>query len=116
WEAWMNSVGYSDSFVRCNSHTDPGPYWKWTHFMDLVKGTASTPSAPSSLAATVVSSSQIKLTWHDNSSVETGFKVERSLSSGSGFSQISTPGANATSYTAGSLASGTKYYFRVRAY
>jgi N-acetyl-anhydromuramyl-L-alanine amidase AmpD len=100
----------------CNTHTDPGPYWKWSHYMDLCKGTTSTPSAPSSLVATTVSTSQIKLTWKDNSGTETGFKVERSTSPTSGFGQIATPGANATTYTSGGLASGTTYYYRVRAY
>jgi N-acetylmuramoyl-L-alanine amidase len=23
---------------NCNSHTDPGPYWDWTHYMNLVNG------------------------------------------------------------------------------
>src|SRR5207248_33803 len=42
--------------------------------------------------------------------------IERSTSSGSGFAQIATTGANGTSYTSGGLASGTTYYYRVRAY
>ncbi|MFH1377354.1 MAG: nucleoside hydrolase-like domain-containing protein, partial [Planctomycetota bacterium] len=36
------------------------------------------PSAPSNLVATTASSSQINLTWNDNSSNETGFRIERS--------------------------------------
>ena len=114
WNTWVYA-NYAFS-PTCNSHTDPGPYWNWTRLMNGIKGVASTPSAPSSLAVAVVSSSQLKLTWKDNSSIESGTKIERSTSSGSGFSQIATVGANVVSYTAGSLASGTKYYFRVRAY
>ena len=116
WVSWAQSAGYSYSWATCNTHTDPGPYWNWTTFMNVVKGTASTPSAPSTLAVSVVSTSQLKLTWKDNSGIETGFKIERSTSSGSGFSQIATVGANILTYTAGSLTSGTTYYFRVRAY
>ena len=38
------------------------------------------PNAPSSLTATAASSSQINLAWTDNSTNETGFKVERATS------------------------------------
>jgi hypothetical protein len=36
------------------------------------------PAAPTNLTATAASSSQINLSWTDNSNNETGFKVERS--------------------------------------
>jgi N-acetyl-anhydromuramyl-L-alanine amidase AmpD len=114
WNSWIYA-NYAFS-PTCNSHSDPGPYWNWTRLMNGIKGTASTPSAPSTLAVAVVSSTSLKLTWKDNSSIETGTKIERSTSSTSGFTQIATVGANVVTYTAGSLASGTKYYFRVRAY
>ncbi len=100
----------------CNTHDDPGPYWNWNHFMDLVKGVVSVPAAPSSLTATTASTSQINLAWADNSSNESGFKVERSTSSGSGFAEIGTVGANVKTYSSTGLASGTTYYYRVRAY
>jgi hypothetical protein len=73
------------------------------------------PAAPSSLAATAQSSSVIRLTWTDNSSDETGFSLERSLSSSSGFAAVATPAANATSYSDSSLAASTTYYYRLRA-
>jgi phosphodiesterase/alkaline phosphatase D-like protein len=76
----------------------------------------SPPAAPSGLSASAVSSSQIDLAWADNSSNEGGFKVERSLSSTSGFAQIATVGANVTSYSNSGLAPNTTYYYRVRAY
>jgi len=67
-------------------------------------------SAPSALTATAVSSSQINLTWIDSNSSETGYLVERSLSSTSGFAQIASLPANAQSYANTGLASGTTYY------
>jgi len=73
------------------------------------------PVAPSNLTATVVSSSRIDLTWDDNSSNETGFIIERKKAGGS-YTQITTVGANATSYIDTGLANNTKYYYRVRAY
>ena len=38
WVSWMSSQGYSTTFSECNNHTDPGPYWDWTHFMNLIVG------------------------------------------------------------------------------
>jgi titin len=74
------------------------------------------PAAPSNLVATAVSTSQINLTWADNSNNETGFIVERSLNGVDGWTSVATPAANATSFnnTTG-LNSNTKYYYRVRA-
>jgi hypothetical protein len=76
---------------------------------------AGAPAAPSGLAATAVSSSRIDLSWRDNSSNETGFKIERSAAGGS-WAQVETPGANATSYADSGLASSTSYSYRVRAF
>ena len=76
---------------------------------------AGVPAAPSGLSATSVSSSRIDLAWADNASNETGFKVERSTAT-SGWAQVATPGANATSYSDTGLGSSTAYSYRVRAY
>ena len=77
--------------------------------------TATPPSAPTTLAANAASTTQINLTWTDNSSNETGFKVERSPD-GSTWTQITTTAANATGYndTTG-LTANTTYYYRIRA-
>ena len=74
------------------------------------------PSAPGNLTATAISSSRIDLGWIDNSTNETGFKVERGTSSSGPFSQIATVGANVTSYSNTGLNRNTMYYYRVRAY
>ncbi len=74
-----------------------------------------TPAAPTSLTAAVSSSTAVKLTWKDNSTIETGYKIERSTDDKT-FTQINTVAKNSTTYTNGSLTSGKKYYYRVRAY
>jgi transcriptional regulator CtsR len=74
------------------------------------------PAAPSNLNAAAVSASQINLSWQDNSSDESGFKIERKTGAGGTYSQIATAAANATAYSDGSAASGTTYYYRVAAY
>ncbi|MBN1676019.1 MAG: CotH kinase family protein, partial [Kiritimatiellae bacterium] len=74
------------------------------------------PAAPGGLAAAAQSVSEIRLTWTDNSSNETGFKIERSPNGSSSWSQIATPTANATTYTDSGLAAAATFYYRVRAY
>src|SRR5206468_12028009 len=85
----------------------------------LVAGSAfaGRPSSPSSLTATAISSSQIKLTWTDRSSIELGFKIDRALSStGPWTINIATVGPNVTVYTDSGLNPATKYYYRVYDY
>ena len=78
-------------------------------------------NAPSGLVATPFNSNQVDLTWIDNSSNETGFRVFRrpaSLSSSSGppeFSPVALLGPNLTSYSVAGLNSSTAYIFAVAA-
>jgi hypothetical protein len=66
---------------------------------------------PSNMAVTSVSSSQVQLRWNDNSSNETGFKVQRATGTGS-FSTLTTLPANATSHTDSSVKAGAAYRYR----
>ena len=74
------------------------------------------PPAPSSLAATPVSNAQIDLSWKDNSTSESGFKIERRLNSAATFTQIGTVGPNVTTFSSPGLTANTGYTYRVRAY
>src|SRR5512137_635274 len=75
------------------------------------------PAAPTGLAATAVSSSQINLTWTDNAANETGFKIEGCTGAGcSNFAQIATVGSDVNSYSNTGLTASTGYSYRVRAY
>jgi len=73
----------------------------------------SAPSAPSAFTATATSTAQINLAWTDNSSNETGFKIERSTTSNGTYTLVTTTAANATSYSNTGLAASTTYYYRV---
>ncbi|MFP3953951.1 MAG: lectin like domain-containing protein, partial [Candidatus Acetothermia bacterium] len=77
-----------------------------------IKATVTTggPNPPSNLTATSVSSSQIDLSWQDNSSDETGFKVYRDGT------QIDTVGSDVTSYQDDGLSEDTEYCYSVSAY
>jgi hypothetical protein len=76
--------------------------------------TATATSASSNPAS---NSSQISLSWLDNSTSEDGFKVERCTRPGPPkFTEIATVGANVTAYTDTGLRGNTNYTYRVRAY
>jgi subtilisin len=74
------------------------------------------PNPPSGLSGSASSASVIALNWTDNSSNETGFKIERKTGVSGTYSQIATVGANVTTYSNTGLSEGTTYYYRVRAY
>ncbi len=77
---------------------------------------ATLPRAPSGLTMSVIASTQINLAWADNSTNETGFRVERKTGAAGTWSQIASLGANVRTYSNTGLAAGTTYYYRVRAY
>ena len=74
------------------------------------------PNAPSNLTGTAVSASEIDLSWTDNSTDETVFKIERCTGNGcTNFGEIAQVGANVTSFPNTGLARNTWYRYRVRA-
>lgn len=73
------------------------------------------PTAPSGLILTVLSKTQIKLDWTDNSSNEDGFKIQRCSGEGCTPISLTQVGANITTYTSTPLTSGLLYSFRVAA-
>jgi fibronectin type 3 domain-containing protein len=73
------------------------------------------PVPPSGLKATAVSSTQVKLTWTDNSNNEDGFEIQLSLD-GTNFTTAGTAYVKDTSYFLNGLQPGQGYTFRVRAF
>ena len=76
-------------------------------------------SAPSALTATPATGNRIDLAWTDNSTNETGFRVERCSGAGcTSFAQIgANTAANAVAFAdTFSLAAATSYSYRVRAF
>ncbi|MEQ1850143.1 MAG: fibronectin type III domain-containing protein [Chthoniobacteraceae bacterium] len=72
-------------------------------------------AGPTGLAANVVSMNRIDLAWTDQSTNETGFKIERSTNSAA-FVQIAQTGAGVTAFSNLDLAPDTQYRYRVRAF
>ena len=73
------------------------------------------PLAPAAFGVQALFATGTLLSWSDVPN-ETGYKVERSLASGSNYSVIATLAANTLTYADAGLAPGTSYYYRVRAY
>jgi hypothetical protein len=79
----------------------------------LPPSTPTAPAAPGALASQAASSSAINLSWQDNSSNETAFRVEQLVNGA--FQEIKVLAAGATSAQVTGLAASTSYSFRVRA-
>lgn len=78
--------------------------------------TANLPGAPAkatNVTAVVQSSSVIALTWNDNATNETAYKVYRSINDSLNFKLRSTLPANSTAYNDSSLFAHTTYYYKI---
>jgi hypothetical protein len=90
----------------------------WDYFR-IVKGSVAPlpPAAPANLTATTVSSSRINLSWTDNSSNESGFRIERCKNPNcTSFAQIAQAGSGVTTFADTTVARNTAYNYRVRAF
>ncbi|HEY0009927.1 MAG TPA: PA14 domain-containing protein, partial [Tepidisphaeraceae bacterium] len=107
-------TGWSDGGALTHDIVAPAANTTYTAFYAL----PALPTAPSELAAAAVSSSQINLTWRDNATDETGYKIERRIAGGGGgaWSEIGQVGANVTEFADTGLAAGTTYEYRLRAF
>jgi 1,4-alpha-glucan branching enzyme len=76
---------------------------------------ATSLQTPVNLTATAASGTEITLSWNDLASGETGYIIESSSTSGTGFTKVATLPANATSFTHTGLTATTTYYYRIKA-
>jgi hypothetical protein len=71
---------------------------------------------PDSLTAVQTVGEEVKLQWHDASSNESGFYIERKKGSGGTYSVIDSVGANVSTFTDMTGVGGSHYFYRVRGY
>ena len=88
----------------------PSPNVPQNEWKNTQNGSCSVPSSPTALTTSVVSSTQINLSWTDNSNNEIGFKVERPAGT-----LIYTTAADVISYGDTGLSCGTTYTYSVKA-
>lgn len=104
--------------------------WMWSGWVQTPSAPALPPTPPAppiapDLANAVVAtggSSQVTVTWRDNSSDESGFIVQRATATGSGknktwggFTTLTTPNAGVTAYVDTTAAKNTSYKYRIAA-
>ena len=70
------------------------------------------PLAPTELKGTIISKDQLDLTWKDNSTNETGYKIERKTDSGN-FTEIGSIAADVTIFSDKTVSLNTNYTYRV---
>ncbi len=87
----------------------------------ILYATTLSPPPPTGLALSTPNTTQVDLTWTDNTDSETGFVLERCIGSGIAcdddieFSSLTTTAADVTSYSDLTACSGTTYTYRVAA-
>lgn len=118
-------------FTDANGISTSGSYtYRVASFVDTICGdwgpsstsalvTATTPAAPlapDTLVVTQKSSTELALTWRDNTSSESAFVIERCLGAGCDFSTHDTfqTGAGVSSYNDTSVCQGQSYRYRVK--
>jgi hypothetical protein len=73
------------------------------------------PIAPTNLTGIVISTSQVNLSWTDNSTNEVGFKIERKIVGGT-YALLIQTGTNVTNFSDQNIQPNTSYSYRVYAY
>jgi hypothetical protein len=109
--------GYTMRYL-VNSHLIGGSgsiYWGGGNWSNWATTDACSPTTPTNLTATAISSTQINLAWTDASG-ESGYDVWRCLTSSCSYSYIGYASANQTSYSDTGLTPSTGYTYRLHAY
>ncbi|HHT9121167.1 MAG TPA: fibronectin type III domain-containing protein [Candidatus Hypogeohydataceae bacterium YC41] len=116
-----NVTKYQDTTAYGNDSTTSYSYFirafNNSGFRDT--NVAVVPFAPTGLAATAISPSQIDLSWTDRSDNEKDFEVHRKpgpCSATGSWTRIAIKGTDTTSHSNTGLTPGTTYSYRVRAY
>lgn len=96
-------------FMGASGYTNPVTF--------TIAATVTPPPAPGNLSALAASKSQINLAWLNNSTNQTGVRIERCRGATcTNFALVATVAGTATTYSDINLVNSTEYRYRVRAY
>lgn len=84
-------------------------------FSECIGANPATLAPPSNVVASAISSTQVDISWSDNSTDETAFYIERSIS-GTVWAVVDTVADNANQYSDVTVTCDTGYHYRMRAY
>ena len=102
--------------VGCESGQPLEPFKPGEDIAAAMMSGGSEPAAPSNALATVISATQIDVSWQDNSSTEKSFQIYRSPTGEAGtFRWLANSRANTTSFSNEGLAPGVRYCYAVLA-
>ena len=112
--------GLIDSFAIRAFNDDPNCGRAFSAYSEKIYTTSNywPVNAPENLRALCISPNEISLTWIDQASGETGYRIERRVKTGrnwSSWSFLANTAANVSSYTDNSVSPGNVYEYRVRA-
>ncbi len=65
WVSWVNANGYPPEFATCNSHYDPGSFWDWNFFLQLIREDMTPPTIVSSPPSAPVNVDERLEVWFD---------------------------------------------------
>jgi uncharacterized delta-60 repeat protein len=72
-------------------------------------------NSPINLAISELGLNKISITWEDKSNMETGYEIQRSNFSGTGYFTLTITNSGVTNYTDLAVLPNTQYFYRVRA-
>jgi len=105
-----HSTTYRYRVIAVNANGDSAP----SNIASATTPAPPPPAAPTGLSATVTSPTRIDLSWTDNATDETSYRIERCTgASCTSFAELTTKAANATSHSDTSAAHSTTYRYRV---
>ncbi|MGE5315118.1 MAG: Ig-like domain-containing protein [Acidobacteriota bacterium] len=78
WTSWM-ATNYPEITPSCNNHTDPGKYWDWTFFMQMIRQDTTVPTVASTVPTKLFQVyDKIQITFSermDKASVQKNFTI-----------------------------------------
>ena len=90
----------------------------WSNVVNLTTAVGAVPGTPTGLSAAVMSATQVRLSWTDNSTNETGFIVERAVNGGVFVSLSAVAAHNSTgamTFNDNTVVTGNAYAYQVNA-